>query len=500
MTSTNGSDHVRIAIVGTGFSGLGMAIKLKEAGVEDFTILERADDVGGTWRDNTYPGCQCDVPSHLYSFSFAPNPDWSRTYSKQAEIWDYLREVTDRYGMRPHIRFEHDVTDAAWDDDERVWRLETSQGELTCEILIAGSGALVEPQIPDIPGLDSFEGAVFHSARWDHDYDLEGKRVASIGTGASAIQYVPEIQPKVEQLHVFQRTPPWIMRHTDRPITGLERRLYRRFPRLQRLTRAGVYLGREWLVLGFVKRQRLMKRIQKLAEAQLRRQVKDPELREKLRPSYTFGCKRILPTNRWYPALQQPNVEVVTEGIVEVKPNAVVSADGREREVDAIILGTGFHVTDMPMTQHIRGRDGRLMSEQFEGEGTEGYLGTVVKNFPNFFFLTGPNTGLGHTSMVYMIESQIRYIVDAVRTMEREGIATLEVRPEAQAEFNQEIQSRMTHTVWMRGGCASWYIDDKGRNSTLWPDWTFRFRQRTSRFDLPSYVTTPAREREPVAA
>jgi cation diffusion facilitator CzcD-associated flavoprotein CzcO len=483
--------HSRIAIVGTGFSGLGMAIRLKQAGIDDFVLLERAGDVGGTWRDNTYPGCQCDVPSHLYSFSFAPNPDWSRTYSRQEEIRDYLRDCARRFGIYPHVRFDHDVRTAAWDEDAECWRIETSQRRLSARLLIAAMGPLTEPQIPPIPGLDRFAGAMFHSARWDHGHDLRGERVAVIGTGASAIQFVPRIQPDVERLHVFQRTPPWIVPHTDRPIGRIERRLYRTLPLLQRLVRAGVYWGREWLVLGFVFTPRLMQLPEALARRHLGRQVRDPALRRKLTPDYTIGCKRILPSNDWYPAIVQPNVEIVTDGIREVTRDAIVTADGRERRVDTIILGTGFHVTDVPAAAHVRGRDGRLLSEVWR-DGAECYLGTAVAGFPNLFFLIGPNTGLGHTSMVFMIESQLAYLMDCVRTMEARGLSTVEVRAEVQAAFNAEVQRRMRRTVWMTGGCASWYIAANGRNTTLWPDFTFRFRRRTRRFDPASYLARAA--------
>jgi cation diffusion facilitator CzcD-associated flavoprotein CzcO len=331
MTTTTTDTHVDVAILGSGFSGLGMAIRLKQSGFEDFVVLERGDEVGGTWHYNTYPGCACDVPSHLYSFSFAPNPEWSHTYSPQPEIRDYLRRCADDFGVRPHIRLGHEVTAAEWDDDERRWHVATSQGDFTARVLVSGLGPLTEPKIPEIPGLETFEGETFHSARWNHDYDLDGKRVASIGTGASAIQYVPAIQPQVRQLHVFQRTPPWIAPHGNRPITGLERRLYRALPAAQRAVRGGVYAARELLVLGFVKNPRLMKVVERVAERHMRRFISDPELIRKVTPDYTIGCKRILPSNKWYGALTKPNVELVTEGVKAVRPKSIVSADGVER-------------------------------------------------------------------------------------------------------------------------------------------------------------------------
>jgi cation diffusion facilitator CzcD-associated flavoprotein CzcO len=476
---------VDIAIVGAGFSGLGMAIRLKKEGRDDFVVLERGEDVGGTWWFNTYPGCACDVPSHLYSFSFAPNPEWTQTYSPQPEIRDYLHRCADEFGVRPHIRFGVEVQSAAWDEDAGRWRVETSEGELTARVLVGAMGPLVEPRIPDVPGLDRFQGHVFHSARWDHDYDLEGKRVAAVGTGASAIQFVPAIQPEVERLHVFQRTAPWVMPHSNRPITRAERWLYRRFPALQRLARAFVYLAREQLVLGFVKDPRLLRIGERIARRHIAKQVPDRELRAQVTPHYALGCKRVLPSNRWYPALGKANVELVPSAIAEVRENSVVGADGVEREVDAIVFGTGFHVTDIPAAKLVTGRDGRTLDEVWGGSPSA-YLGTTVSGFPNLFFLLGPNTGLGHNSVVYMAEAQIAYVMDALRTMRERGAGAVEVREDAQAAFNASVDKRMVDTVWS-SGCASWYIDETGRNSTLWPDWTWRFRQRTARFDAKQY-------------
>jgi cation diffusion facilitator CzcD-associated flavoprotein CzcO len=486
----------RVAIVGAGFAGLGTAIRLKREGIDDFVVLERADDVGGTWQANTYPGCQCDVPSHLYSFSFALNPDWTRTYSTQPEIWDYLRDCTERFGITPHIRFGCELREASWDEDAGAWRLTTSQGELSAQVLVAGVGPLSEPKVPEIPGLDGFQGAVFHSAEWDHEHDLTGERVASVGTGASAIQFVPKIQPRVSRLHVFQRTPPWVLPHPDRPITALERRLYRRIPALQRLVRAGVYWGREMFVLGFAVNRRLMWLPQVIARVHMRRQVRDRKLRKRLTPSYTLGCKRILPSNDWYPALTKPNVEVVTEGIREVLARSIVTTDGAEREVDTIILGTGFHVTDPPSAEHLRGRDGRTLAEMWQGS-PQAYLGTSIAGFPNLFMLLGPNTGLGHTSVVFMVEAQIAHVMRCLRAMQREELQSVEVRHEVQAAFNDEIQRQMKETVWTAGGCASWYIDANGRNSTLWPEFTFSFSNRARGFDPADYVLRP---REPARA
>jgi cation diffusion facilitator CzcD-associated flavoprotein CzcO len=491
--------EVEIAIVGSGFSGLGMAIRLKQDGQDDFVVLERDDEVGGTWWANTYPGCACDVPSHLYSFSFELNPEWTRTYSRQGEIRDYLRRCADKYGIRPHLRLRTTVTGADWDEDAKRWEIGTTRGTVRARVLIAGAGPLAEPKIPDIPGLDSFEGKTMHSARWDHDYDLKGKRVASIGTGASAIQYVPAIQPEVEQVYAFQRTPPWIFPHTDRPTTRFERRLYKTFPALQRLVRGLIYAARESNVPAFVKNPKRMRLADFLARRHMRKQVKDPELLEKVTPDYTIGCKRILPSNNWYPALQEPNVELITEGLEEVRPRSVVTGDGRELEVDAIVLGTGFHVTDMPVAKYVRGRDGRTLDQLWKGS-PNAYLGTSIAGYPNLFLLLGPNTGLGHNSMVYMIESQVAHVLEALRTMRESGADSVEVRAEVAKRFNERIDEAMEHTVW-NTGCLSWYLDDTGRNATLWPDWTWRFRQRTAEFDRAAYeLSAKPAERVPAAA
>jgi cation diffusion facilitator CzcD-associated flavoprotein CzcO len=480
----------RVGILGAGFGGIGMAIRLKQAGIEDFVIWERDADVGGTWWANTYPGCQCDIPSHLYSFSFAPNPEWTRTYPLQPELKRYLREVTDRYGIGEHAHFGCEVTKAEWDEGEGVWRVETAEGLFTVDLLIAAPGFLSEPATPALPGLDEFEGTTFHTARWNHAHDLTGRRVAVIGTGASAIQTVPQIQPIVEQLDVFQRTPPWVMPHRDRPITEAERRLYRRLPALQRLVRAAVYWVRELLVPGFVHRPRLLRLPQRVAKQHLENNVTDPELRARLTPSYVFGCKRVLPSNEWYPAITKPNVEVVTAGISHVTANGIVSADGRLHEVDTIVFATGFHVTDIRFARIVRGRGGSL-SDVWNGS-PQAYKGTAVAGFPNLFMITGPNTGLGHNSLVFMIEAQLDYLMDAVRTIDERGATRVEVRQDAQDSYNRRLQSRLPASVWNSGGCSSWYIDANGKNTTIWPDFTWRFRHQTRRFDAAAYELTAA--------
>lgn len=480
--------HVKVAIVGAGFAGLAMAIKLKQAGIDDFVVFERAGDVGGTWRENTYPGAACDVPSHLYSYSFAPNPGWSRSFSPQREILDYIRATARRHGVLPHIRFHTPVTAMRWIDSANVWRIETADGGVTAQFLVPGMGALSEPKLPDIPGIDTFAGTLFHSAAWDHDHDLTGETVAVIGTGASAIQFVPAIQRRVVRLHVFQRTPPWVIPRTDRPLTRAERWLFRRFPALQQAARAAIYWGRELYAWGFVDPRR-MRAPEKLARAHLARQVPDPTLRAKLTPDYTIGCKRILISNDWYPALTRPNVEVVTDGITEVRPHSVVTGDGVERPVDTIICGTGFQVTEFPAGDHIYGPGGVSLGETWRRNGSmEAYLGSTVAGFPNLFLLIGPNTGLGHTSMVFMMESQANYVLDALRHVDSAGATTVEVRADAQDAYNRALQRKLSSTVWNTGGCQSWYLDANGRNTSLWPGYTWRFRQKTRRFDPWRYV------------
>ena len=490
-------EHVDIAIIGAGFSGLGMAIRLRRQGIEDFVVLERHEDVGGTWWANTYPGCACDVPSHLYSFSFAPNPDWSQTYSPQPEIRSYLQRLAAEHDLYRSIRLGTTVEEAEWDDGAGRWAVRTSEGTVSARVLIAGMGPLTEPSIPDLPGLDRFQGTVFHSARWDHDHDLTGERVASVGTGASAIQYVPAIQPRVSRLHVFQRSAPWVLPHTNRRISSAERRLYRAVPALQKAVRAGVYAGRELYVLGFAKNPRLMRVAEAIARRHMRAQVSDPELLEQVTPDYAIGCKRILPSNRWYPALAKPNVELVPQAIAEVRERSIVCADGSEREVDTIIFGTGFHVTDMPIGHWVRGRGGKKLIDAWDGS-PRAHLGSTIAGFPNLFVLLGPNTGLGHSSMVYMIESQINHVLDALRVMRERGAAVAEVTPEAQDAYNRELDAKLEGTVW-NSGCASWYIDASGRNATLWPDWTWRFRRRSRRFDPAHHELRPAAPAPPAA-
>jgi len=484
--------HVKTIIIGSGFAGLGLAIKLKQQGLADYLVLERGGDVGGTWRDNTYPGAACDVPSHLYSYSFAPNPDWSRSFSPQGEIQHYIRSVAEKYGVLDKHLFDCDVTGARWDAGTARWEITSSRGDFTADTLVSAVGALCEPNLPDIKGIDSFRGEIFHSARWNHDADLDGKRVGVIGTGASAIQIVPTIASRVAHLDLYQRTAPWLLPRLDRPYTRAERLAFKHIPGAQRLSRAAIYAARETQVMGLTKFPPLMQGFQLLSKAKLQYEIRDPELRRKVTPDYRIGCKRMLLSNEYYPALGRDNVDVITDGISEIRPNSIVAADGSEREIDALIVATGFHVTDSPTYETIVGKDGRTLSEIFDDIGQQGYKGSAIANFPNMFFLLGPNVGLGHTSMVYMIESQIAYIADALATVDRLGLRTVEVRREVQDEYNRELQAKLSASVWNTGGCASWYMDKHGNNTTLWPDFTFRFRNLTKRFDVSSYLTSTA--------
>ena len=500
--STGNGRQFRVAIVGAGFGGLGMAIRLKQSGSEDFVVFERDGEVGGTWWANTYPGCQCDIPSHLYSYSFAPNSEWTRTYPLQPEIREYLSDCTNRFGLRPHIRFNCPVQRAEWDQDEGVWQIETPDGSFSAQVLVGAPGPLSEPSIPSLPGIDDFQGVAFHTAHWDHSQDLTGRNVAVIGTGASAIQTVPQIQPQVEHLTIFQRTAPWVVPHRDRPITAFERRLYRRVPAAQRAVRTMVYVSREALVPGLAFRPQLMNAVQKMAEGHLAKQVPDEALRAKLTPNYVIGCKRILPSNKWYPAIVQPNVEVVGSGVTSFTLTGVVAADGSAHDVDTVIFATGFHVTETAFSGVIRGRGGTRLSDVWNG-GPQAYRGAAMPGFPNLFLLVGPNTGLGHNSVVFMIEAQLNYLMGALEAMDRRGATRIEVRRDAYDAYNQHVQSRLGRTVWNTGGCASWYIDRNGRNSTIWPDFTWRFWQQTRRFDEAAYELTapaPASIPEPLAA
>jgi cation diffusion facilitator CzcD-associated flavoprotein CzcO len=486
--------HVRIAIVGAGFSGIGAAIALANEGYgEDLILLERRSDVGGTWYDNSYPGCRCDVPSNLYSFSFAPNPNWSETFSAQPEIERYLQATARRYGVTEKVAFDTTLRAASWDPAAAVWRIETSRGALTANFLVNGGGGLSEPFVPDLPGAATFAGTAFHSAQWNHAHDLTGRRVAIIGTGASTIQFLPVVQRSAGHITLFQRTPPWVFPHRNRPTKAIERAAYKRLPWTQRFSRARNYWTGE-AVLGslLIRNSTKLVRLEGLAKKFLARQISDPQLRAKLTPTYTPGCKRLLQSNDYYPALQRPNVALETEKIIELRPGGIVTADGAVHEVDTIIYGTGFRITNNPMAEKVRGVDGRTLKEHWANTGMEAYCGTTIPGFPNYFMMAGPNTGIGHTSLVVMIEAQVAHVVGALRALKVRGADVIDVRPEVLAKWSAEVQTKAAPTVWNSGGCSSWYLDDAGRNTTLWPDYTFRFVRRTRSFDPDDYALTKA--------
>jgi cation diffusion facilitator CzcD-associated flavoprotein CzcO len=488
MSETNGSapSAPRVVIVGAGFGGIGLGIKLKEAGFDGFTILEREGEVGGVWRDNSYPGLTCDVPSHLYSLSFAPKHDWSRRFPKRDEILAYLRECADRFGLRPHIRLNSEVAGADFDEEAGVWRVRLTGGdEVEADVLVTATGQLSNPQLPDIPGIEDFAGPAFHSARWDHEVDLTGKRAAVIGVGASSIQFVPEIAREVEHLTIFQRSANWVIPKPDRPYRPRQRALFARLPWIQRLSRAYVWLRFEFLILAFTRFQLLGRIYQWGCRRRLRREVPDPELRAKLEPDYPLGCKRVLISNDWYPTLNRPDVSLVTEPISQVTPGGIVTVDGTEHPVDAIVYGTGFAAKDFLAPMAIRGRGGRDLNDAWRG-GAEAYLGMTVAGFPNMFMLYGPNTNLGAGSIVYMLESQIDFVVESVRTLAREGAAWMDVRPDVQSSFNDDIQRRLADTVWT-AGCTSWYRTESGKVTNNWPGFTYEYRRLTRAPDLGDF-------------
>ncbi|EQM66483.1 NAD(P)/FAD-dependent oxidoreductase [Pseudomonas tohonis] len=480
--------HCKVAIIGSGFSGLGMAIRLKQKGENDFLLFEKEAGVGGTWRVNNYPGCGCDVQSHLYSFSFEPNPNWTRMFAKQEEIKGYLEGCWEKYRLQDKTLLGTEITRVAWSDSEELWHIDDAAGNhYTAQFVVSGMGALSTPAIPHLNGLENFAGKSFHSQQWDHDYDLAGKRIAVVGTGASSIQFVPQIQKVVGQLDLYQRTAPWVMPKPDRAISENERSRFKRFPLLQKLWRGGIYAILESRVIGFALTPKVMKLAQLVAKGYIKRKIKDPVLRAKVTPDYTMGCKRVLISNDYYPALTQANVDVITDGIKEIRANSIVTQDGQERPVDAIIFGTGFTPSDPLPRGVVFGRGGVDLLDTWP-EGPEAYKGTLTAGFPNLFFLMGPNTGLGHNSMVYMIESQIHYVLGALDLLDQRKLQSLEVKREVQDKFNGKIQGSLGNTVWNAGGCKSWYIHPvSGRNCTVWPGFTWRFRLLTRNFDPAAY-------------
>jgi cation diffusion facilitator CzcD-associated flavoprotein CzcO len=477
-----------VLVIGAGASGIGAAIRLRQAGITDFAVLEKAADLGGTWRDNTYPGCACDVPSALYSYSFAPNPEWTRAFAKQPEIRSYLRDTAARHGVTGHLRCGVEMLRAQWNSRRNRWELETNAGAYTARILIAGTGPWHEPKIPELPGLAGFPGEVFHSSRWNHEYPLRGKRVAVVGTGASAVQFVPEIQPEVGRLHLFQRTAQWVLPKPDHYVPRLERLLMRTFPRAQRALRSAEYLAMEALGVGF-RNPWILRQVQRIGLAHLRWTVRDPELRKALTPDYTLGCKRLLMSNSYYRSLTKSNVDVHATAVREIQGDRVVGADGSVAEVDAIVFGTGFHILDMPVASKVFDDSGRSLAEHWKGS-PRAYLGTTVTGFPNAFLLLGPSLGTGHSSAFMILETQLRYTMSAVERIVREDWSAVDVRPEVQERFNDEVQRALPRTVYNSGGCSSYYLDANGRNSFSWPWSTGAMRSRIRDFDPGEYVVT----------
>ncbi|MFE3059442.1 flavin-containing monooxygenase [Nocardia sp. NPDC059239] len=483
ISDTNG----HIAIIGTGFSGLCMAIALKKKGIHDFTVFERSDDIGGTWRDNTYPGAACDVPSVLYSYSFAQNPDWTRIFPPWSELHDYLRRVADEYGLIPHIRFGAEVAEMRFDEAGLGWTLQLASGEeVFAAVVVNGSGGLSNPFVPRLTGLETFEGVAFHSAQWQHDLDLTGRRVAVIGSAASAIQFVPEIAASTESLIVFQRTPNWILPRGDAPLPEATRAAFARSPWRQRWSRWRTYWVFERLASAFLGDRRRIENYRHAALAELERQVPDPALRAKVTPAYDPGCKRRLVSDAWYPALQRENVHLVTDAVSEVRPGSIVTATGEEHEVDTIIFATGFQPTNFLAPMKVFGWGGTELSDTWRN-GAATKLGIATSGFPNLFFLNGPNTGLGHNSVVFMIEAQARYITSAIRHMRRYGIAALDLDRTVQRRAYDHTQWRMRRTVWASGGCTSWYQSEDGRIDTLWPGTTVEYWARTKIFRKSDY-------------
>lgn len=466
-------EHHDVVIVGSGFAGLGMAIELKRAGRSDFVILEKADDLGGTWRDNTYPGCACDVPSYLYSYSFAANPRWSRMFSPQREIYGYLKDCAERFGVTPHLRFGRTVSSAVYDDASGRWCVHVDGGvdgaeRLTCRVLVSAVGALHIPRQPDLPGSESFAGRMFHSAQWPQGVDLSGQRVAVIGTGASAVQIVPEVAKQAAQVDVYQRTPAWVVPRPDFPIPVHRQRRYARHPLAQRVFRDVLYWVLEARGAGFTISPRLTTTMAKTAQRHLVRQVPDEELRARLTPSYQIGCKRVLLSSSFYPALQRPNVELVTSGIDTFTPDGIRDRDGVERPVDVVVFATGFDVGANFSQLHILGRGGRALADVWAEQGVNAHLGIMVAGFPNLFLLLGPNTGLGHTSVIFMIEAQIDYVLKALQLLDHVGARQLDVRAGVQSRSVRRVQRSLRGSVW-QSGCRSWYLDEQGRNYSIYP-------------------------------
>lgn len=480
--------HVKTLIVGTGFSGLGMGIALKRRGDNDFLLIERADDVGGTWRDNTYPGAACDVPSHLYSFSHRLNPDWSRTFSPGNEIQEYLQSCAREEGLLPHTVFHANMTEAHWGAEEQRWHISTSAGDYTAQFLITGTGHLADESFPAIPGLESFTGELFHSARWNHEVSLEGKRIGVVGTGASAIQIVPELAKTASELTVFQRTAPYIIPRQEREYTEGEKRLFHRDPETMRQLRSQLFWEGE---NSYAQRRAVPQFLEagkNMALQHLANQVDDPDLRAKLTPDYEPGCKRVLISNTYYPALQAPVTTLEASALQRIEGSTVIAASGATYDIDILVFATGFEATEPPYAQLVNGKDGLNLSEHWE-QGMQAYDSVAVAGFPNLFSINGPNTSLGHNSIVYIIESQVNYILGAIDYVAANQAASIEADPAAEEAYVEKIQRHAQGTVWINGGCKSWYVDERsGRLTLIWPDFGYAFRDENGEFSPAGYA------------
>lgn len=478
--------HIECLIIGAGFGGIGMAIQLKKSGKSDFQIWEKASDFGGCWRDNTYPGAACDVPSHLYSYSFAPKKDWQYRFARQPEILSYIQQCAQQYQVISHLRFDHGVRSAEFNTERQLWVIEAENGnKITARYLITATGQLNRPLIPNFSGLDDFKGEHFHSAQWRHDIDLTGKTVAVIGTGASAIQFVPEISKIAAQVTLFQRSAPYVLPKPDRAYTPWEHALLKWVPGLQKLSRVKTYLQYESRVLGFRFHEHLMKIMAGQWARYMKSQIKDPELRKALTPNYPMGCKRILLANNYYETMKRNNVSLCSDGISSVNDSGIIDNNGQHHPVDVIIYATGFKATEFLVPMTITGANGQSLHDVWKN-GAEAYLGINVQGFPNLFMLYGPNTNLGHNSIIYMLESQFRYILSAIKYQEKGGFRSIDVLATPQRAFNENIQTKIKNTVWNQG-CHSWYITDEGKNTVNWPTFTFNYRRMTSEFHPNDY-------------
>ena len=489
VTVSNGNgrrEAPSVGIVGAGFGGIGIGIRLKQEGIEDFTIFERGETVGGVWRANTYPGAACDVPSHLYSFSFAPGHRWSRRYAPQSEILEYLEECVDEFDLGPHLRLGTEAEGASFDEATGRWTLRAGGEEHSFDVLVTACGQLTNPAIPAIPGRDDFAGHAFHSADWDHDHDLEGRRVAVIGTGASAIQFVPEIAPQVESLTIYQRSAPWILPKSDRAYPDWERRFFRAFPARVAAARLGNWMFFEAFTYAFTGTKWMAGAVAKYADRVRRRELGDPGLLAAATPDYELGCKRVLITDDWYPALARENVELIDGAVERITADGVVAADGVERAADTLIWGTGFQSHDFVAPMEIRGLGDRELNEVW-AERPEAYLGITVSGFPNMFVMYGPNTNHGSGSVPYTLECQFNYTIDAIRRLRAGGLSYIDVRPEVQARWREEIAERSQRTQWIVGGCTNWYVNGEGVNTNNWPGPWLEYRRRTKRINPGDY-------------